>query len=681
MVDKPSYSELQKKVEYLEIELAGQKSVEKLLWDKQDQLFKVLDSLDAFVYVADIQTYEILFANHLTEKLFGHITGKICWQVLQTGMTGPCPFCPNEKLITPEGNPGEVIASEMQNTLNGHWYSIRDRAIEWFDGTIVHLQIAFDISDRKEAETALQTSEEKYRTVADFTYDWEYWINEDGKFNYISPSFTRITGYEVEEFLDEPPAALAKIVHPESRTSFETHLVDELYSKKVYHLEFGILCKTGDERWISHYCQPVYSSDGKFLGRRASNRDITERQMAQRALKLNELRQATLLQLYNLQDLPEGNICNFVLESSLPITASKIGFLGFLNEDESLLRITAWSNTVMEQCQVHTKSLVLDVQNSGLWGEAVRQRHPVIINNYQAAPMKKGTPEGHVEIERFMAVPLFDEGHIVALAAVGNKRQDYDENDVRQLQLLIEGMWQVIKRKQAEDKLIKQSEMIKQFTNSVSHDLKNPGVAIHGLAQVMKRKSSELSDEKMEKFLDQIIKSSEQIISLSEDINIYISTREAPVHFNEIDLKNIWQTISEEFMPRLRKRNIQWIESDIQIPPIKADQNSLLRVFRNLVDNALKYGGSNLSEIVLGYEASATHHILTVKNNGEIILPDDIKAIFEIFKRKAGEGAPAGTGLGLATVKEIARHHGGDSWVVSSPQNKTIFYVSIAQNL
>jgi PAS domain S-box-containing protein len=681
MTAKPSYNELLKKVEYLEIELAGQKSVEKLLWDKQDQLFKVLDSLDAFVYVADLHTYEILFVNRLAEKLFGQITGKICWQVLQTGMTGPCPFCPNEKLITAEGKPGEVIATEMQNTLNGRWYSIRDRAIEWFDGRIVHLQIALDISDRKEVETALQTSEEKYRTVADFTYDWEYWINEKGEFNYISPSFTRITGYEVEEFLEDPPAVLAKIVHPDSRTSFEAHLIDELDSEKVYHLEFGIICKTGDERWISHYCQPVYSRDGKFLGRRASNRDITERQKAQRVIKLNELRQATLLQLYDLQDLPENNICNFVLESSLPITASNIGFLGFLNEDESLMRITAWSNTVMEQCQIHKKPLVLDVQKSGLWGEAVRQRHPVIINNYQASPMKKGIPDGHVEIERFMAVPLFDDGQIVALAAVGNKRQDYDENDVRQLQLLIEGMWQVIKRRQAEDKLIKQSEMIKQFTNSVSHDLKNPAVAIHGLIQVIKRKYSELSEEKMEKFLDQIIKSAEQIISLSEDINIYISTREAPVHFKEIDLKNVWQTIREEFLPRLRKRHIQWTESNIQIPPIKADQNSLLRVFRNLVDNALKYGGSSLSEIALGYEASATHHILTVKNDGEIISPDDTEAIFEIFKRKAGPGVPAGTGLGLATVKEIARHHGGESWVTSSSRDKTTFYVSIAQNL
>ena len=115
---QPSYNELHQKVKILERELAGHQSIEKLLWEKQDQLFKVLDSLEAIVYVADMQSYEVLFANRYTEKLFGHITGKTCWQVLQSDMTGPCPFCKNKKLITPNGKPKDTILWEMQNTSN-----------------------------------------------------------------------------------------------------------------------------------------------------------------------------------------------------------------------------------------------------------------------------------------------------------------------------------------------------------------------------------------------------------------------------------------------------------------------------------------------------------------------------------------------------------------------------------
>ena len=681
MAAKPTYTDLEKTVGELKKELAGHKSIEKLLWQKQDELFKVFDSLEAIVYVADMQTYEILFANRYTEKLFGRITGKTCWQVLQADMSGPCPFCPNNRLLTPDGKAEEVIVSEMQNTINGRWYSVRDRAIDWFDGRVVHLQIGVDISDSKNAEAALQASEEKFRTVADFTYDWEYWINEKGGFNYISPSFTRLTGYSVAE-LEKDPSLLIELIHPDNKQCFAEHLHEELDSEKVCHLEFCIINRAGDERWISHYCQPVYNDAGKFKGRRASNRDITERIMAQKDIKLNELRQATLLNLYEMQNLPVADVCKFVLEASLPLTASAIGFLGLISEDECRMTILSWSKSVMNQCKVHRKPITFDVQKAGIWGEAVRTRQPVIINDYEASPLKRGVPAGHVAIDRFMAIPLFDHEKIVAVAAVGNKRQEYDKKDIRQLQLLVEGMWQIIKRRQAEEELVTQADMIKKFTNSVSHDLKNPAMAIHGLAKILKRKYREMDSGKLEDFLDQIEKSAAQVVSLSEDINIYISTREAPLRLQDLAIKeHIWKTIRDEFAPRLREKNITWVETDVDIPIIRADQNSLLRVFRNLVDNALKYGGSGLSEISLGYEASETHHILSVKNDGAPIPPDETKSIFEIFKRRGGEGTQPGTGLGLATVKEIAKNHKGDSWVISNAEDKTTFYISIAQNI
>ena len=142
MSPKTSYRDLEAKVKALEKEIAGQKSIEKLLWNKQDQLFKVLDSLDAIVYVADMHSYEIIFANLHAEKLFGHVTGRICWQVLQSGMSGPCPFCRNNEIVTSDGKAGDIVVWELQNSINNRWYSVRDRAIDWFDGRIVHLQIA-----------------------------------------------------------------------------------------------------------------------------------------------------------------------------------------------------------------------------------------------------------------------------------------------------------------------------------------------------------------------------------------------------------------------------------------------------------------------------------------------------------------------------------------------------------
>ena len=215
----------------------------------------------------------------------------------------------------------------------------------------------------------------------------------------------------------------------------------------------------------------------------------------------------------------------------------------------------------------------------------------------------------------------------------------------------------------------------------MSHDLKNPALAIHGLAGVIRKKHPNLPGEKLESFLAQILHNAEQIVNLSDDINTYISTRETPLNFVNLDLKKTWEAVRKEFMTRLEKMGIAWSETEKSIPEIRADRNALLRVYRNLVDNALKYGGGRMTEICLDYGSSATHHILSVQNDGEIIGPEDIDLIFDIFKRRTGYAAPAGTGLGLAIVREIAKHHCGSSWVESGPAGKTTFYISIARNL
>jgi len=123
--------------------------------EAHDRLLSVLESIEAIVYVADMQSYELLFVNKYTRELFGDITGRICWQTLQVGQTGPCPFCTNDRLINAAGEP-QMYRWEFQNTVNGHWYDIRDRAIRWIDGRLVRMEIALDISRRKKSEEQIK---------------------------------------------------------------------------------------------------------------------------------------------------------------------------------------------------------------------------------------------------------------------------------------------------------------------------------------------------------------------------------------------------------------------------------------------------------------------------------------------------------------------------------------------
>ncbi len=131
-------------------------------------------------------------------------------------------------------------------------------------------------------EEALKESEERFRTVADYNYDWEYWRDPAGVYLYLSPSCERITGYTQHEFISDP-ALTERIVHPEDRSRVLCHLADAA-DDSDHMLDFRILRKDGEVRWIAHGCRPVFGQDGSFRGRRASNRDITDRKRTEAAL-------------------------------------------------------------------------------------------------------------------------------------------------------------------------------------------------------------------------------------------------------------------------------------------------------------------------------------------------------------------------------------------------------------
>lgn len=130
------------------------------LQDSHNRLLTVLNALDAIVYVADMQTFELLFVNKHVQDAFGDIVGQPCWQKMQVGQSGPCSFCSNSRLLDEQGAPQGVYVWEFQNTVTGRWYVIRDRAIRWVDGRIVRLEIATDITERKQAEERLLQAKE-----------------------------------------------------------------------------------------------------------------------------------------------------------------------------------------------------------------------------------------------------------------------------------------------------------------------------------------------------------------------------------------------------------------------------------------------------------------------------------------------------------------------------------------
>jgi two-component system nitrate/nitrite sensor histidine kinase NarX len=155
-------------------------------------------------------------------------------------------------------------------------------------GELTHfVAIKQDITHRKQAEEALKASETRFRTVANFTYDWEYWLAPDAKIIYMSPSCERVTGYRLEDFLNDPDL-LERVIHPDDRAPMADHTHQALAHDEIMPIDFRLVRRDGAVRWIGHVCRLVYDENGRALGRRVSNRDITERKQAENALREQE---------------------------------------------------------------------------------------------------------------------------------------------------------------------------------------------------------------------------------------------------------------------------------------------------------------------------------------------------------------------------------------------------------
>jgi signal transduction histidine kinase len=221
-------------------------------------------------------------------------------------------------------------------------------------------------------------------------------------------------------------------------------------------------------------------------------------------------------------------------------------------------------------------------------------------------------------------------------------------------------------------------ETIKFFAYSASHDLKSPAIGLCGLMERFYRQYGDLLDETGRLYCKTILKTAAQIATLAEQINSYIAAREVPLSIGKVDMEEMFTQLKEEFDGPLRERHVALREPAF-FPKIMGDELRLTRAFRNLLDNALKYGGDKLSEIRFAYEESEDHHIFSITDDGMGIKEEDMKRLFHFFQRLESSSHTEGSGMGLAIAKEAAKKHLGDLWVESAPQRGATFYLSISK--
>jgi PAS domain S-box-containing protein len=314
-----------------------------------------------------------------------------------------------------------------------------------------------DVTERLNAEEKLRTGDKIFK----HSLDMLTLAGFDGYLKEINPAWTTTLGWSKEELLSKP---WKEFIHPddvEKTSKVKSELVE---GKQVYRFENRYLCKDGSYKWLSWNSIP-YPDEQIMFG---VARDITESKKNEDIIKSTNERLQKLLNIYQFHAESVQELLDFALNEAIELTNSKIGYIYFYNEEKKEFTLNSWSKEVMKECKVLNPQTIYQLEKTGIWGEAVRQRKEIIINDFPADnPFKKGTPDGHIELKKFLTIPLFDDDRIIAVTGVANKETEYDDIDLMQLQILMNSVWRIVKRREADYEILKLSYAVEQNPASI----------------------------------------------------------------------------------------------------------------------------------------------------------------------------------------------------------------------
>ncbi len=309
---------------------------------------------------------------------------------------------------------------------------------------------------QQQTELELRRGEEYFRRTFDESPLGKAIVSLDYKFERVNKALCEMTGYTEEELRAK---LVTDIVHSDD-LDISIALYRRLISGAMDQCQIikRFFRKGGGVVWVRVSIRLLRDPDGQPLHLLPAVEDITARRKAQEEIRLDKIRFEALFSLSQMSQASTREILDFALEQLLAATRSRIGFIGFIDNENSISDVYGWSRTVMKDCKLAGHPLHYSIDSAGVWAKCLKDRRPAVINDYSAPdPDKKGYPEGHVPLSRLLSVPIFDEDRIVMVALLGNKEEEYDSEDIRQVNLLIGAVWRLIQRKKA-DEALRESE-------------------------------------------------------------------------------------------------------------------------------------------------------------------------------------------------------------------------------
>ncbi len=351
-------------------------------------------------------------------------------------------------------NDGSIIWVRFSGRL------VRDKG--WIEG------VAEDITDRKQAEDKLRDSEENLQKTQLIAHLGSWSL--DLASNQVVWSDELYKMYNFNPALPPPPYTEHKKLFTEKSWEILSAALSNTAATGIpYELELETLRKDGTNGWMWVRGESKFDARGVAVGLWGAAQDITNRKKAELSIKLNEARLESLLRINQHPSKNIQELLDFALNEAIVLTGSKIGYIYFYDDKKKEFTLNTWSREVMQECTVTEPQTVYQLEKTGIWGEAVRQGSPIVVNDFAAPhPLKKGIPQGHAPLHKYLTIPVFSEGHIVAVVGVANKQENYNDGDIRQLNLMMDAVWKIVQRVQAEtalQRLLERFDMATQAAN------------------------------------------------------------------------------------------------------------------------------------------------------------------------------------------------------------------------
>lgn len=494
---------------------------------------------------------------------------------------------------------------------------------------------------------------------------WDWDIEKDSL--YLSAHWKKMIGYEDEE-LPNVYASWQNRLHPEDRDFTLKAMQDAIEGHtEHYHCIYRLRHKQGYWIWIDSkakvFLNPSHQAR-RMIGVHSDISLIKEReaQNLRDAKRFEALAQLPLLS-ETLEELP---FIQKALEVIEDITQSKVSFMHFISDDESTIELVAWSKrTLEEQCNVphdtHYPTLC-----AGVWIKALHQKQALIINDYPSIASKQGLPKGHIPLTRFISLPIMEEGKVVMMCGLGNKKSDYGQEDTQTLELLGSEVWRIIQRRRNQSELKKVNDLLLaqsrhaamgEMVSMIAHQWRQPISIISMCANnlLLDMELDSIEPKELDKQLNDILKQTEHLSSTINDFRNFFKPNKIKEYLNV-------QTILESALTLMEK---SFTNSDISISlqsksqtPILLHERELLQVFLNILKNAKEALDSSKTPngfIRINLYETPTDIITQIYDNAGGIPEAYLKKIFEPYFSTKEE--KDGTGLGLYMSKTIVEKH------------------------